>query len=173
MYKRLLSFITASNILANNQYGFRENHSTYMALLNLVDQITNELDNKQFSFGICIDLSKAFDTLDHEILISKLNHYGITGTANKWFYSYLEKRKQFVTIDSVSSDTRIIKCGVLQDSILGPLLFILYVNDIINVSQFVNLILFVDDTNMSISDNDLTSLFVKANDELSKLSLWF
>ena len=93
--------ITASNILTNNQYGFRENHSTYMALLNLVDQITHELDNKQFSLGIFIDLSKAFDTLDHEILISKLNHYGIKGTANKWFYSYLEKRKQFVTIASV------------------------------------------------------------------------
>ena len=75
MYKRLLSFITASNILANNQYGFSENHSIYIALLNLVDQITNELDNKQFSLGIFIDLSKAFDALDHEILISKLNHY--------------------------------------------------------------------------------------------------
>ena len=83
MYKRLLSFITTSNILTNNQYGFRENHSTYMALLNLVDQITNSLDNKQFSLGIFIDLSKAFDTLNHEILISKLNHYGIRGTANK------------------------------------------------------------------------------------------
>ena len=90
MYKRLLSFITASNILA----GFRENHSTYMALLNLLDQITNELGNKQFSLGIFIDLSKAFDTLDHAILIiSKLNHYDIRGTGNKWFYSYLEKCK--------------------------------------------------------------------------------
>ena len=137
MYKRLLSFTIASNILANNQYGFSENHSPFMALLNLVDQITNELDNKQFSLGIFIDLSKAFDTLDHEILISKLNHYGIRGTANKWFYSYLEKRTQFVTIDS-----RIIKCGVPQRSILGPLLFILYFNDIMNVSQLVNLIFF-------------------------------
>ena len=105
--------------------------------------------------------------------MNKLNHYGIRGTDNKWFYSYLEKRKQFVTIYSVSSDTRIIKCGVPQGSILGPLLFIWYVNDIMNVSQLVNLILFADDTNMFISDNDLTSLVVKANDELSKLSLWF
>ena len=104
---------------------------------------------------------------------SKLNHYGIRGTANKWFYSYLEKRKQFVTIDSVSSDAKIIKCGVPQGSILGPLLFILYLNDIMNLSQLDNLILFADDTNMFISDNDLTSLIFKANDELSKLSLWF
>ena len=89
MYKRLLSFITASNILANSKYGFRENQSTYMALLNRVDKITNELDNKQFSLGIFIDLSKAFDTLDHDILISKLNYYGVRGTAKKWFYSYL------------------------------------------------------------------------------------
>ena len=147
-----------------------KNHFTYMALLNLVDQITNELDNKQFLFGIFIDLSKAFDTLDHEILISKLNHYSFRGTANKWFYSYLEKSKQFVTVDSVSSDTIIIKCGVPQGSILGPLLYILYANDIMNVSQLVNLILFANDTNMFISDNDLTSLIVKANDELS---LWF
>ena len=123
-----------------------------MALLNPVDQITNELDNKQFSLGIFIDLLKVFDILDHEILISKLNHYGIRGTANEWFYSYLEKRKQFATIDSVSSDTRIIKCGVPQCSILGPL-FILYVNDIMNVSPLVNLILFGDDTNLFVSDN--------------------
>ena len=82
--------------MANNPYGFSENHSTYMALL-----IT-------------------FDTLDHEIFVSKLNYCGVRGTANKWFYSYLEKRKQFVIIDSVSSDTRIHKCGVPQGSILGP-----------------------------------------------------
>ena len=125
MYKRLLSFITASNIVANNQHGFRENHSTYMVLLNLVDQITNELDNKQFSFGIFIHFSKAFDTLDNEIVTSKLNYYVVRGTANKWFYNYFEKRKQFVTIDNVSSDTRIIKFGVPQGSILGPLLLIL------------------------------------------------
>ena len=170
-YKRLLSFVTAANILANNQFGIRENHSTYMTLLNLVDQNTNELDNKQFSLGILIDSSKAFESLDHEILISKLNYYGVRGTANKWFYSYLEKRKQFVTIDNVSPDTRIIKCGVPQGSILGLLLLILYVNDIANVSVLVKLVLFADDTNMFISDKDLTSLIVKANDELSKLSL--
>ena len=79
--------------MANNQYGFRKNHSTYLDVVSLVDQITNELDNKQFSLGIFIDFSKAFYTLDHEILISKLNHYGIRGTANKWFYIDLEKRK--------------------------------------------------------------------------------
>ena len=89
MNKRLLSFITACTIWANNKYGFREDHSTYMALLNRVDQITNELDNKQFSLGIFIDVSKAFDTLDHAILNSKLNYYDVRGTANKWFYSYL------------------------------------------------------------------------------------
>ena len=83
MYKRLLLFITASSILANNQYGFRANHSTYMALLKTFDQITKELDNKQISLGIFIDLSKAFDTLDPEMLISKLNHYDIRGTAKK------------------------------------------------------------------------------------------
>ena len=89
-----------------------ENQSTYMPLLSIVYQITNELDNKKFSLSILINWSKAFDTLNHEILISKLNHDGTRGTANKWLYSYLEQRKQFVTIDSVSSDTRIIKCGV-------------------------------------------------------------
>ena len=140
-----------------------------MVLLNLVDQITNELDNKQFSLIIFIDLFKAFFTLDHEFLISKLSYYGVSGTANEWFYSFLEKRKQFVTIDGVSSDTRIIKCGVPQGSIPGLLLFILYMNDIRNVSQLVNIILLADDSNMFISDNDLTSLVVKANDKLSKL----
>jgi hypothetical protein len=173
MYNRLISFINDSEILINNQYGFREKHSTYMALLNLTDRITNELDCGNHSLGIFIDLSKAFDTLDHSILLSKLQHYGVRGTACDWFTSYLQNRKQFVNIGSEVSDTRIIKCGVPQGSILGPLLFILYINDIVNVSDLCSLILFADDTNIFLSNNNLKSLIDTANIELAKFSTWF
>ena len=80
--------------MANNQYCFRVSHSTYVALLNVVDEVTNELDTIFFSLGIFVDLSKAFDTLDHNILIIKLDYYGVRGTANKWFLSYLENRER-------------------------------------------------------------------------------
>jgi hypothetical protein len=98
MYNRLISFLTKCNILTEKQFGFREQHSTYMALLSLIDKITNELDTQNFSLGIFIDLSKAFDTLDHNILLNKLAHYGIRGVVNDWFHSYLSDRLQFVSI---------------------------------------------------------------------------
>jgi hypothetical protein len=173
MYNRLTSFLTEYNILTDKQFGFREQHSTYMALLSLIDKITNELDTRNFSLGIFIDLSKAFDTLDHNILLNKLVHYGIRGVANDWFRSYLSDRLQFVSIGSASSNKRIIKCGVPQGSILGPLLFITYINDIVNVTNLASLILYADDTNMFLTNSDIDELARNANTELAKLSKWF
>ena len=173
MYNRLMSFFTKYNILTEKQFGFREQLSTYLALLSLIDTITNELDAHKFSLGIFIDLSKAFDTLDHNILLSKLAHYGIRGIINDWFHSYLSDRLQFVSIGSSLSSKRVIKCGVPQGSILGPLLFIIYINDIINVTKLATLILYADDTNMFLTHSDLDVLIQNANNELAKLSKWF
>ena len=173
MYLRLTEFITANQLLSDKQYGFRENHSTALALLDLTDKISRQIDEKKHSLGIFIDLSKAFDTLDHHILIRKLEYLGIRGLALQWFESYLSNRTQFVNINKTASARLFIRCGVPQGSILGPLLFILYINDITNVSTDVYLIMFADDTNIFLHDKDIQHLENKANSELNKFSDWF
>ena len=173
MYCRFLSYLNKNNTLTDQQYGFREKHSTYQAIINLIDQISAELENKNFTIGIFIDLSKAFDTLDHEILLDKLNCYGIRGLANSWFQSYLSNRKQFVDIDGTKSNMANISCGVPQGSILGPLLFLIYINAIVNVSEIATLIMFADDTNLFFKDKNLDNLINICNVELHKISNWF
>ena len=148
VYNWLLEFLNKNFVLAQNQYAFLAKHYTFMALMRMVDDISNEINNTNFSIGIFIDLSKAFDTINHKLVIKKLHHYGVTGIALDWFISYLSNRSQFVKIQDSSSDLLNITCGVPQGSILGPLLFILYMNDIINASTLATFILFADDTNI-------------------------
>ena len=114
--------------------------STSHALLELVEEITSSLDNKKYSVGIFIDLKKAFDTIDHDILAKKLHFYGVRGIAHKWVLSYLEDRKQFVHFNNYNSETLNVSCGVPQGSILGPKLFIMYINDICKVSKIFKFI---------------------------------
>ena len=173
MYSRVYSFIAEFDILSQNQYGFREKHSSGITLLNLVDQVSNELDRKQFSICVFINLSKAFDTLARQILLGKLNQYGTRGMANSWFSNYLENGKQFVSIGTDFSDTCVIKCGVSQEYILGPLLFLLYINGIVNISDLATLILFAGDTNMFLCGYDLSMLISTVNTFLDKISQWF
>jgi len=173
MYDRVQSFLNKNDILTKNQYGFREKHSTYMALLKLVDQITEKLNNKQFTIGIFIDLSKAFDTIDHKILISKLQHYGIRGIALEWFKSYLTNRHQYVNIGESNSSMQHVSCGIPQGSILGPMLFIIYINDITFASKIADLIMFADDTNLFYSHVNLDVLCNVINNDLCKISTWF
>ena len=173
MFNRLVSYLDRLNIINPNQYGFRKNHSAYMALLDLHDKITEAWDKNEFAIGISIDLSKAFDTINHHILLKKLAHYGVRGIVLEWFKSYLSDRKQYVCMGGVNSNLQDVTCGVPQGSVLGPLLFILYINDIVNCSHLLHFILFADDTNLFFSHHDLAYLYTSINAELSKLNDWF
>ena len=170
---RLMTFLEAKCNIIDNQYGFRSKRSTYMALMQMYDKISSAIDNNEYSVGIFIDLSKAFDTLNHKILLKKLENYGIRGIALKWFHNYLQDRKQYVFLNGISSTLKSIVCGVPQGSILGPLLFIIYINDIVNCSKLLKFILFADDTNLFYSNSDLAQLQKIVNSELTKLSDWF
>ena len=109
---------------------FQKNMSTSMAIIELVENITTAMDNGKFTIGVFINLKKAFDTVDHSILVTELDHYGIRGVAKQWLSSYLENRKQYVCFNGTDSGFLPITCGVPQGSILGPTLFLLYVNDL-------------------------------------------
>ena len=144
-----------------------------MAIVNLMEKITNYLDNKKAVISVFIDLKKAFDTIDHTILLHKLNHYGIRGIVNQWVCSYLTHRKQYVQIKGTKSSLEGILCGVPQGSILGPTLFNLYLNDICNASSILEFTLFADYTNIIYSHDSTTSLCNTLNTELERLNAWF
>ena len=158
VYKRMKSFIEEKNILCTSQYGFRQGHSTEHAILDIVSRIQSNMDAGAFSCGVFIDLKKAFDTVDHSILIHKLDFYGFRGIINVWFRSYLQDRTQITVIDQRPSNKSVVTYGVPQGSVLGPLLFLLYVNDIYSSSNKLNFYLFADDTNILYSHKNLKSL---------------
>ena len=169
---RLDEFITKHQLLYDSQFGFRKNHSTALALAESVEIISNAIDHKLYSIGIFLDLKKAFDTINHDILLNKLENYGIRGLAHDWVRSYLHDRKQFVKLGEFTSTCLDIVCGVPQGSILGPKLFLLYINDIYKVSKVLRLILFADDTNIFYSGKDLNNMVEIVNIELTKLHGW-
>ena len=172
MYNRIWNFLNESDILFEKQFGFRKNHSTNHALLSIVEEIRKNLDNKLYTCGVFVDLEKAFDTVNHEILIKKLDHYGIRGSYNNWLNSYLTNRKQFVSLnDSVSSHMKI-TCGVPQGSVLGPLLFLIYINDMNLAVKDCTVHHFADDTNLLLSGTNLKSLKKAMNKELTSLFEW-
>ena len=139
----------------------------------MVDKISSAIDGNDYSVGLFIDLSKAFDTRDHKILFNKLHHYGIRGMALDWFKSYFKNRTQYVDYNGFQSSKLDIKCGVSQGSILRLILFLIYINDIATVSDLRHLILFADDTNIFMQHKNLLTLVTVVNAELQKLSNWF
>ena len=139
---RLVSFLEKNKILLKNQFGFRSNHSTDYALLSIIDKIQTD-----FSCGIFLDFSKAFDTVNHKILIEKLDFYGIRGIAKNWSISYLSSRKEYVTINNSSSDLFTIPCGIPRGSVLGPTLLLIYINDF-HLCSSLEFHLFEDDANL-------------------------
>ena len=172
VYKRMKSFIEEKNILYTSQYGFRQGHSTEHAIFDIVSRIQSNMDAGVFSCGVFIDLKKAFDTVDHRILIHKLDFYGFRGIINVWFRSYLQDRTQITVIDQRPSNKSFVTYGVPQGSVLGPLLFLLYVNDIYSSSSKLNFYLFADDTNILYSHKNLKSLENVMNSELNNVFQW-
>ncbi|MFZ2540057.1 MAG: reverse transcriptase family protein [Oscillospiraceae bacterium] len=172
-FTRLSNFMNKNQILHENQFGFRGGLSTCTALLQLINELTNSIDKKQITIGVFIDLAKAFDTVDHRILLQKLEHYGIRGIVLNWFTSYLSNRRQYVIVDGVASALADIKCGVPQGSILGPILFLLYINDLALVSNKVKNIMFADDTNLFLTGNSIEYIEEQLNYELAAVNVWF
>ena len=172
MHKRLYEFLELHNILFEKQFGFRKKNSTVHALMEITEKIKETIDSGKFGCGIFIDLKKAFDTVNHKILLTKMEHYGVRGVTLDWFASYLTGRKQFVYLNGESSELKDVSCGVPQGSVLGPLLFLMYINVLPNVSDKLNFYLFADDTNIYYESKDLQNLEHVMNNELKHLSLW-
>ena len=172
MHAKLYNFLEEHNILFKNQFGFKKKCNTAHSLIEITEKIKQSIDDGKFGCGIFIDLKKAFDTVNHKILLLKLEHYGVRGTLLKWFESYLTDRKQYVFFNGVSSEVLGITCGVPQGSVLGPLLFLIYINDLPNISDKLQFFLFADDTNIYFDSENLALIERVVNEELKKLSLW-
>ena len=172
VYNHLIEFITKSKVLNKNHFGFRKQHSTNHAVISLVEKLYSSLDERNIAVTCFLDLKKAFDTVDHSILISKLYKLGIRGPILKWFKSYLSNRQQFVQIHKTKSDIKPVVCGIPQGSILRPLLFILYINDLAELSDTLHTILFADDTTVTIEGKNEAEIINILNTELQKLNCW-
>ena len=171
MYRRLYTFLNNNNIY-DLQFGFRKQYSTSLALISITENIRKALDDGKIGCRVSVDLQKAFDTVDHQILLAKLNHYGIRGVSNDWFKSYLSNRNQYVSINGYESGLAAINCGVPQSSVLGPLLFLLYINDLNQAIKFCKVHHFADDTNLLCLSNSIKKVNKLINADLKHLVNW-
>ena len=174
MYNRLQKYLKDQNILYNKQFGFRTGHSIEHTIAQLVDQIFEDFEKNKYTLGVFLDFSKAFDTVDHSLLLRKLWLYGITDRNYAWIKSYLSNHLQYIQIDENSgTEFCVMKCGVPQGSILGPLLFLLYVNDLKSASSVLDPIMFADDTNLFHTNSNIPKLFSTMIEELAIINQWF
>ena len=169
---RLSNYLENNNLLSKFQYGFRKEHSTLHPMIHFMNKITNALENKMHTIAIFCDLRKAFDSCNHQILLSKLNRMGLSGTELRWFENYLTNRQQYVFVNGSSSSCLTTEIGVPQGSILGPLLFLIYINDLPNASDFLTL-LFADDTTLMYSHADINELITLVNVQFRKVVKFF
>ena len=158
IHKQLINYFEKQKILFQFQIGFRKEHSTAEAITEITNTLRKAIDNNLYTCGVFVEFSKPFDTVNHKILLGKLEAYGIRGIPLNWFQSYLLNRKQFVELDGIKSQNQTILCGIPQGSTLGPLLFL--INDLPNSSEKLSFKIFADDTNVYIfaSAKDLKTL---------------
>ena len=172
IHSRVYNFLQQNNSLHDLQFGFRAGRSCEQALLVAQNEILESLSRKQISMLLLIDFSKAFDMVNHDILLDKLKHYGIRGIANEWFRSYLTDREQYVSICNKYSSKKFLNYSVPQGSILGPLLFLVYINDLPNISKLAKFILYADDANIIITGNSIPEIMTKFNEVSCALVDW-
>ena len=154
IFSRLNDFLSKHKTLSSNQFGFQKNNSTEFAVNAILTKITNAFENKEIAYCISLDFVKAFHTVNHNILLSKLEHYGIRGVCLNLFKNYLANRQQCTEINGTFSDIEVTKCGVPQGSILGPFLFLIYINDIVKSAKILKFYLFADDTTLFYSSKN-------------------
>ena len=169
----MYTYFEQNNILYEHQYGLRKHISTVRALLNRMQYMYDSIDSGNFVISVFLDFKKAFDTVDHKILLSKLNFYGIKRVSHEWLKSYLSERNQITVIDGITSSSSI-SHGVPQGSVLGPLFFLIFINDLPNSSSLLKLILFADDSTLSTSfaEENAMEFTLTLNHELSNVNNW-
>jgi hypothetical protein len=172
MHRRIVTFMETHDSFYEMQYGFRSGRSCEHALLSAQNILLSNLNKNQISLLLLIDFSKAFDMVDHSILLKKLEHYGIRGIALQWLKSYLSNREQFVSVNGKDSTNKQIKFGVPQGSILGPLLFVIYINDIPEISKFAKFILYADDANIIITGRTMAEIIEQVESLATVLVGW-
>ena len=172
IYEQVYHYLIKNSILTCHQSGFRSLHSTVTALLEATDSWAMNIDRGLINAVVFLDLKKAFDTVDHEILLRKLQYYGLRQSSYKWFASYLDNRTQICQINCRKSTPKSLKCGVPQGTILGPLLFLLYINDLPNCLQFSLPRMYADDTSLTFASADVQDVNDCLNYDLSKVYTW-
>ena len=174
VYGQIYKYLEQKDILIKQQFGFRKNKSTVQAITDKLKYIYENLDSDRIVFSLFLDFRKAFDSLNHSLLLQKLHYYGFRGTVHNWFKSYLSNRKQFIQLNNITSDQQLITHGVPQGSILGPLLFFIFINDLPNASNLFKYTLFADDSTLSTTfpPNSRHTICNSINQELNNINSW-